>query len=145
MDNKIPLPTDNIYKFYSLFGLFIFLHVCLLLLLPNNTYLERAFEAYEEVEILKSIQNPSPEQKVRIKILERKAEIDPVNKKVYMNIIGFGIGISIGLMFYGFLRWHKKIQPKQDEFLQKQIDKVDLEIRLLKKDAHKVVTNYKIR
>jgi len=37
MESKIPLPTDNIYKFYALFGLLLFITSGLTVVWNSNT------------------------------------------------------------------------------------------------------------
>ncbi|ADT86557.1 hypothetical protein vfu_A01377 [Vibrio furnissii NCTC 11218] len=78
----------------------------------------------------------TPEQSARKEVLEAKEVIDTSDKKTYMSAISFFLALSLFLLAFGFYRWHKKIQPLQDEILMKQKEKMELEIRLLHKQLN---------
>ena len=50
-----------------------------------------------------------------------------------MTIISFFIALAIVFIFFGFWRWYSRIQPEQDRLIEMQLEKVELEIKLLKK------------
>lgn len=54
MLSKIPLPTDNIYKFYALFGLLILLTTGVMFFIRHTEYNNMAFERYIPIEVLKA-------------------------------------------------------------------------------------------
>ena len=132
MENKIPLPTDNIFKFYALFGLMLFVTS-----LAGSLYLTKStnallFQGAIELEGLNLIEKPSSLEKTKKDLLERKLEIAIEDKKFLRQALGVLIGLSIGLMIYGFHRWHTKIQPLQDELLALQIKKTRREMSSFK-------------
>lgn len=131
MQDKIPLPTDNIYKFYALFGLIIMLTSSTMFFIRHKDYNQAAFERYIPMELLKSETNLSAENKIRLNLLTEQAKIDKEDQKlelgIYMNVFLLGIVLSI----YGFTSWHKKIQPKQDELLDLQIKKLKFEVEMM--------------
>ena len=133
MRSSVPVPTDNIYKFYSLFGLLIMLSSIFAFVSVYNKYTDRAFDRYVELEVLNSLKQLDPKQIATKAALEKQREIDKDNKKFFQIILGYFMGISIVLMSIGFYRWHSKIQPRQDQLLDRQISKLDLEIKLLQK------------
>ena len=139
MQSKVPLPTDNIYKFYALFGLFI-LFLCMLAFVTTyNVHTGVAFQVHEELQVLNKVEKPSRSQIVRKEVLERKEEINTENKKSYMTVISKGFTIAIILITFGFIAWHYKVQPLQDELSKKHIEKLDLELSALRKQArHRV-------
>ncbi|MEH6348385.1 MAG: hypothetical protein V7785_25060 [Bermanella sp.] len=52
-----------------------------------------------------------------------------ISDRDFLNkVLGAAIGISILLMSYGFRQWHTKIQPKQDEYFDLQLQKLKQEI-----------------
>jgi len=138
MQSRVPLPTDNIYKFYSLFGLLILFISMWGFVGTYNFYSDKSFEIYEELEILKKVEKPSSTQTVRLDILEKKLEIYPNNKKFFMGVVGVGISIAVIFIFYGFFQWHTKIQPLQDKVTEKQLEKLDIEVKALKKQLRRV-------
>lgn len=48
------------------------------------------------------------------------------------------LGFAICIIALGFFRWHTKIQPLQDELIRKQLDKVELEIKVIRKQLNQV-------
>jgi len=132
MQSKVPLPTDNIYKFYSLFGLFLFLSCIYVFVNLHNDYNQKAFKAYLELETLKSLKSSDATQIATKNILETQIKIDASDKKFFLHSIGGVLAISLLLMSYGFYQWHTKIQPQQDKAIEKNLEKLDLEIRSLK-------------
>lgn len=136
MSQKVPIPTDNIYKFYALFGLAL-LFVCMIGFVSiYNTNLDRSFGIYQELEVLKKVKEPTSSQSIRIDILERMNELIPANKNFYMTIINGAIGLCITLIGFGFWNWQFKVQPLQDELLAKQLEKTELEIKALNKQIN---------
>lgn len=132
MQSKVPLPTDNIYKFYSLFGLFLFLSCVYVFVNLHQGYNQKAFKTYLELETLKSLKSLDATQIATKNILETQSKIDVSDKKFFLHAIGGVLGISLLLMSYGFYQWHTKIQPLQDKTIEKNLEKLDLEIRNLK-------------
>jgi hypothetical protein len=129
MENRVPLPTDNIYKFYALFGLFLFVFGWALAIHSTNTRNDFFFKSFVELEEVNMIEKPTAADIVRKRMLEKKIEIATADKNFYL--WGTAIIIAIGLlgMSYGFRVWHTRIQPLQDEFFALQKRKLELEIQ----------------
>jgi hypothetical protein len=140
MQSKVPLPTDNIYKFYSLFGLFLFLSCVYVFVNLHQDYNQKAFKRYLESETLRSLKSLDATQIATKNILEMQNKIDASDKKFFLQIIGGVLGISLLLMGYGFHQWHTKIQPQQDKAIEKNLEKLDLEIRSLKMQITKTTS-----
>ncbi len=136
MQSRVPLPTDNIYKFYALFGLLLFLSCTYAFVNLQQSYNERIFKRHVELKTLQDITELNATQLATREILERQAKIDASDKKFFLNSIAVFFSIAILLMFYGFQQWHTKIQPQQDEILKRNLDKIDLEIKMLKKQIN---------
>ncbi|WP_318487228.1 hypothetical protein [Photobacterium leiognathi] len=119
MQSKIPLPTDNIYKFYALFGLLLLFASTFAFLSIHHSYNEQGYKNYVELKVLEELPDLTKEQEARKFILEKQNEISISDKKFFLDIIGF-------------FQWHAKIQPIQDEIVSKQLEKLDVEIKLLK-------------
>lgn len=136
MQSKVPLPTDNIYKFYALFGLLLFLSCVYAFTSLYHSYNEKAFNRYIELEVLNSVNELTPVQIATKKVLEEQKGIDASDKQFFLGVIGGAITVSLLLMSYGFFRWHTKIQPQQDKTIEQQIEKTDLEIKALNKQIY---------
>ena len=137
MEPRMPLPTDNIYKFYAIFGLVLLLTTFYLFINIHNSYNERAIDRYVEIETLREIPQPTLGQDLRKSILEAQETLDISDKKFYQMTIAVFIVLSLSLITYGFFHWQTKIQPLQDSLLHKQIKKLELEIDVLVSDQKK--------
>ena len=134
MQSKIPLPTDNIYKFYALLGLLILFTTAVMFFVRHEHYNVMAFQRYIPMETLKAKEKLNENEKLELQVMEGKAQIARSNKQfelvVYMFcFIFFGGGFTA----YGFRKWHSEIQPKQDRLLDLQILKLEHELRTLNK------------
>lgn len=141
MQNIIPLPTDNIYKFYALFGLILFIFGFSTLIYINKSTNDLVFKTIISVEVIESITNRSPVQEAELAVLKRKQEIALSDKQFYLYCIGSLMGFSVLLMYFGFHRWQTKIQPLQDELTELTIKKLKNELRV---NAHKPIKRGKI-
>ncbi|MEM5528090.1 hypothetical protein WN093_04595 [Gammaproteobacteria bacterium AS21] len=128
MQSKIPIPTDNIYKFYALFGLVVFISGFAATIYVSQTTNNLLFEIIPKIEAMKSIPEIAKVQEAELMLLERKQEIALSDKKFYLKSISLIIAIGMCLMFFGFHRWHTKIQPLQDQILELTVKKLRKEL-----------------
>ena len=131
MESRIPLPTDNIFKFYALFGLFLFAFAIGEGLYLTKSHNEFLMASVVEVEGLREVEKPSAAQKARKAVLERLMEVERTDNTFLGNLL---VALATGaffLMIYGFQQWHTKIQPLQDEISQLQLKKLRLEMEQL--------------
>ncbi|WP_026970841.1 hypothetical protein [Aliagarivorans marinus] len=130
MESRIPLPTDNIYKFYALFGLLLVVFASGALLYVNQSSNNLVYEL--TVEYQKLINVPEEvrtlEEAARIQIIESKLSVSKSNKSFFIICIGVIVGIGSLMVGYGFLTWHKVIQPMQDELTRLNIKKLKQEV-----------------
>ena len=123
MESKIPLPTDNIYKFYALFGILLLVTSIVAFAYTNqstNTLLFNNFIALEE---LKLKENPSPLDGKRQAVLQRQRDIAISDRNFFNAVIGGLVAVAAVAMWFGFGRWHNVVQPKQDRLLDLPIHK----------------------
>jgi hypothetical protein len=132
MESRIPLPTDNIYKFYALFGLLLLIFSCGAFIYTNQSSNAQAVEAFIELETVKSMATLDKVDEARIEVLERKLEAIKSNKQFYLKGIGILGGIAISMLIWGFAKWHLDIQPMQDEIARLQLEKLRAEVAQLK-------------
>lgn len=128
MESKIPLPTDNIYKFYALFGLLLFIFSVGAMLYLHDSTNDFLFNAIVEEERLKAIEKPTVIESAKQKILTRRIEIIMNDRVFFINCLGVLVGIAIILASYGFMKWHREIQPTQDEIMKLQLEKLRREV-----------------
>lgn len=135
MESRIPLPTDNIFKFYALFGLLLFIFTWGAMIYMVRSSNEAVFSALPELESLKQIEKPTPAETVRIKLLERKLEITESDKEFFKNALGVILGMSALLMIYGFGKWHLIIQPVLDKTAKVQLEIAELQLAKLRRET----------
>ncbi len=127
----MPLPTDNIYKFYAIFGLVLLISCFYFFCVIHNFYNDRAVESYVELETLRGLPQSTQEQAFRRTLLEELETVSKSDKKFYLRALGTFMGIGLILVVGGFSFWHIKIQPMQDRLTAMQIRKLELEIEAL--------------
>jgi hypothetical protein len=138
MQSKVPIPTDNIFKFYALFGLVIFIFGFYFIFHLNSTTNDLLFDTILEIEILQSNSEITKVQQTELDILERKQEIAIKDKKGFVIICGIISGFGACLMFYGFYYWHTKIQPLQDQILELTVKKLEQELSITNRPFKRV-------
>ena len=131
MESKVPLPTDNIYKFYALFGLLLFIFGIGAGIAQTKLTNDFMVRSYIDLESLKSIEKPSSVETLRAAVLERMIDIEKSDKETFKWALAIISAAGISLMLYGFHRWHTRIQPAQDELLHLQLEKLRHEVAAL--------------
>jgi hypothetical protein len=129
MDSKVPLPTDNVFKFYALFGLVIIIFGLYSILYVNKSANELISKSLLSVEAIEMIEKPSDYQKAELAILKKKKEVAIADRDIFIKFLGGLIGVGLMLAIYGFHRWHTIIQPMQDNLVKLTIEKLKLEIQ----------------
>lgn len=132
MENKIPIPTDNIFKFYALFGLMLFIFSAGSIIFVNHSTNELIFQSSIELGELRQMQNPSPTDAAKKQVSEKRLEIAGADKMFYIRCLEILASGALLLMIYGFGKWHTKVQPVQDEIARLQLEKLRHEVRQLK-------------
>lgn len=133
MTPKLPVPTDNIYKFLTLFGLtLIALSLTLAVLNVNfaNEEIWRKANAYFD---LQAEVGPSKAEREKLILndIDRLNTDREVGKWFLSGIFIIGFCMSI----FGFYKWIRKVQPAHDELLELEREKLRLEIQALKKSS----------
>jgi hypothetical protein len=138
MENRVPLPTDNIFKFYALFGLVLFIFSFASTLYNARTTNEFMSSAFVELEELRSMTAPTNRDVARREILLHQIEVTKQNKDFYKWACAVIAGIGTVGMVVGFTRWHREIQPMLDEVSQLQLVKLRHEVSQLNGSPGKV-------
>jgi hypothetical protein len=133
MESNIPLPTDNIYKFYALFGLLLFVFSIGSTLYLGRTANEIIFQTYLEEESIKQIANPTSLDQAKKLADDKRREIAISNRTWGIRLLSGVSTVGILLMAYGFWKWHREVQPVQDEMAKLQLEKLRHEVSKLTK------------
>lgn len=131
MESPIPLPTDNIYKFYALFGLSLFIFCAAASIYTARTTNETILQTVVENAAISDTN--SPEAVVRKQVLERRYELAVGERKATDKLLTGGVFLGTALMILGFASWQLKTQPVQDEIAKLQRDKLRYELEQLQK------------
>ncbi len=125
MNSRLSIPTDNIYKFYAIFGLAFCIGALTLFVFTYNTHLESSVSLTLELTKLES--NNSEDNLIQAKkeMLQNLLKIGNSNKDLYMSIISLSFSLGLFVMAIGFYRWHYKIQPQLDRLVVLQIKQLE--------------------
>lgn len=134
MESKIPLPTDNLYKFVALFSLVLLISAFGTILYATNATNAVAFEHWVEIESLQAQEALSVEQASRLKALERKIEVAVADKETYVRSAQIISALATLGIFFGFGYWYKRLQPIADEMAATQLEIAKLQLLALKAD-----------
>lgn len=130
MNPNIPIPTDNVYKFYAMFGLVIMLTTAIMFFIRHEEYNRRAFERHVPMKLLETNQDLNDQQKHELYLYGQKAGIDKSNKKLELSLYMFLFVLpGAFLTTYGFFMWHTKIQPVQDKLFELQLERLRIEVK----------------
>ncbi|WP_417661426.1 hypothetical protein [Pseudomonas sp.] len=128
MQSRIPLPTDNIYKFYALFGLLLIIFSCGAVIYVSQSTNETVFSTLVEVETLKEQKEPTPSVQVKIEALGKLLEVAKANKDFFNKSLGILIGMAVCIAFYGFYLWQTGLQKVIDETQKVQLEIAKLQL-----------------
>jgi hypothetical protein len=142
MESRIPIPTDNIFKFCALFAMVVFFSSFGGLLYQTDKTNGVIFSTYVELATLSEQAKPSASAEAKKQVLERKLEIALADRTFYIWFLAATAGASFWLAIYGFMRWHKHVQPMLDEAQRVQIEiaklnltKLEIEVERLRKEG----------
>lgn len=127
--SKIPLPTDNIYKFYALFGLLLFISSLAAYLYLHKTTNELIFETAVLVEELETKEKPSAADLKRKEMAEKRVSIAVKDRNSFNTCLAYLAYLASAVTLFGFATWHYKVQPLQDKLLNLQIQKAEEDLK----------------
>lgn len=134
MESRLPVPTDNIFKFYALFSLLVLVFSISAVLYTNKTANDRVFANLVEIETLKQDPVPTPSQKMRLAALERQLEVSQSNRKFFLWALSILTALSGAGIYYGFRKWHMEVQPVIDESSRVQLEIAKLQLMKLRRE-----------
>ena len=128
MESRIPLPTDNVYKFYSLFGILLIIFSLGSTVYVSSSTNELILDTAIEYHSLENDPARTSLEEAQYLVLKKKIDIAKSNKFFYMYFLGGVLGMGIILAWYGFKKWHREIQPVQDEIAKLTLLKLKKEL-----------------
>lgn len=143
MLDRVPVPTDNIYKFIALFSLVVLVFSFWQVISVTTASNAIVMKNYPEIEELKSLDVRTRAQDAKLAVLEREKEVVVTDRKLFVKILSWVIGFAFYGIIYGFWVWRREIQPMVDaqnkaqlELLQLQVEKLRLENQKLEDSLH---------
>ena len=137
MESKIPLPTDNIYKFYALFSLLLLIFSVGAFVYNVQNSNSQVVEIYPELQELKNAKHLSHKDEARLEVLEAMYVAVKSDRSFYNKCLGALIGLALSGMAFGFIRWHVIVQPLQDEIARVQLELAKLQLEAIQADRDK--------
>ena len=129
MESRIPIPTDNIYKFYALFGLVLFIAAIAIRISVYKNTNELVFSIAPELSALEVLEKPSPVEATKKELLKRQIEVSVAERDTFRELAYYVMIFGTVSMAFGFSMWQHRVQPRQDELLDLQIAKARLELK----------------
>ena len=135
MTPSLPLPTDNVYKFVCLFGLTLIVVGIFSFVATYSSSLDRKIK-YSEVAIsLEAKAERTKSEDELLNLNKKLIEVTKANEHAATIAVSAVIGIGIVLSFFGAQLWYTKIQLRDDKLAQLQLEKAELEVAKLRREA----------
>ncbi|MCQ4314237.1 hypothetical protein NAV33_20425 [Pseudomonas stutzeri] len=134
MENRIPLPTDNLYKFAALFSLLLVASGFALVVYATKATNSVVFEHWVELETLRSEAKLSLPQEARKASLERVVEVASSDKQTYITLAVIMATLGALGVVSGFMHWYRCIQPVADQMAATQLELAKLQLLALRAD-----------
>lgn len=140
MLDKLPVPTDSLYKFMALTGVILFVLPFILIVQLNNHTNDTVIRTILKEDSLQRSTPANGHDSAQVIALKRTREIAISNRIFGTFVAGIVIGGGILLMGYGFLNWKKLVQRHADQIAilevklkQTQIDRERYELEMLRR------------
>ena len=133
--NRIPLPTDNIYKFYALFGLLLIIFSIGSTVLLSKSTNEKVYKYVVELEQSYRGVESQDQETDRQKVLKKLIDIEAKDRKELTRWLDVLSVVGTAVMVLGFVAWQTKIQPIEDELRSLQRDKLKLEVEKMRAET----------
>ena len=130
MTPKLPVPTDNVYKFYVLFGLVILISSAFGSIYVTDLTNNRIFEIYTQIGKYKEDGEISSFEEGQIQMLEKLKEVALANKDIYGIVLAWSFATSLYVMAYGFYKWHMTIQRRDDRLIELKIKQLERDLKI---------------
>lgn len=134
MENKIPLPTDSLYKFVALFSISLVIGAFYLTIYASTSTNDVVYEHWSELSVLQGTEKLTSEQSARKQMLERKIEIAVENRKTYVWLAAIIVVIGTIGVYVGFGLWIRHHQAVADQMAKNQLELSRLQLLALRQE-----------
>lgn len=131
----LSIPTDNIYKFYCLFGLALIISGLFAFVSTYTSTLDRNVKYSEVIIPLEAKEHRTKTDDDMLALNRRLIEVSQSNQKAASYAIGIVSGVGLLLSLYGVKKWHNEIQPRDNRLVELQMEKLQFEVARLRSEA----------
>src|SRR5690606_34726873 len=128
------IPTDNISKFFSLFGLALVVVSVYAFVSTYNATLADKVRYSEAIIMLEAKTSLTKAEENVLKLNKRLLEVTIKNGETVNIAAGLLAGAGISICFLGLTSWYKRVQQYEDELAKLQIEKLKMEIANLRSE-----------
>ncbi|WP_415911643.1 hypothetical protein [Neptuniibacter sp. QD37_11] len=128
MSPGLSVPTDNIYKFYTLFGFTLLVSTLLGYVYVYDS--SRTKMVQWTLEILEyeaggSGEVVNPEKK---ELLLQLVNVEKENRQTYQKVLALVSGFALFLFVIGLYKWQNEVQPREDDLYKLRILSAETEL-----------------
>lgn len=136
---NIPVPTDNIYKFYAISGV-----VLALLSIVSLVYVYSAMLREGDINFVELItleldagNNADNVKNTQLEFKKKFFEIKFKNLSAAKTLLLSTSVLGMSVAAYGFVCWHSRVQVRDNDIAELQREKLKCEIEKIKLDSEK--------
>jgi hypothetical protein len=123
----LSIPTDNVNKFYAIFGLIILVSCIYGFVNIYDTAQKVTLEYGKEVMKLDAKKLKTEIDIAMIKLYTERGTLERRNQEFYYDAISLFAAIGTIMLIYGLVKWHFHVQPVEDKLKSLQIENLRLE------------------
>jgi hypothetical protein len=131
MESKLPVPTDNIFKFYALFSLLLLVFSVGAIIYVQKITNDLMVSTWVELDTLQQAKDLPLHDQARMSIIKQQHVVAKEDKKHFNQGLGGLIALAIFGIWYGFRKWHTEVQPLMDESARVQLAIAKLQLERL--------------
>ncbi len=129
MTPNIPIPTDNIYKFYASFGFVLLIAALVSFVYVHNSTNEKVLAWVTNISKLENSQKITKYEEEQIDLYKKLIEVSKKDKKLFSNVLLTTSVLGLFVSGFGFYKWEKEIQPRDDKLTELKIKQLENELR----------------
>lgn len=129
MTPNIPIPTDNIYKFYASFGFVLLIAALVSFVYVHNSTNEKVIAWVTNISKLKNNQKITKHEEDQIDLYNNLIEASQKDKQLFSNVLLTTSIIGLFVSGFGFYKWEKEIQPRDDKLTELKIKQLENDLK----------------
>ena len=144
MLDRVPVHTDNIYKFIALFSLVALIFSFWQIISVTTASNAIVIKNYPEIVELQSLEVKTVAQEAKLAVLEREKAVVVKDRKLFVKILSWVIGFAFYGIIYGFWVWRREIQSLVDAQNKAQLELLRLQVEQLRLENQRLADSLRI-